>query len=394
MGIETVRQRTALEPRREPYWALIKTGRHIGYRKTETGGSWIARAYDGGTRKRLYQALDAANAATPSDQYTAAAAAAAEWFQHLDAGGTNADPTVREICALYVEHQAEHKSATAAKDATERFARYVNDEPIARIPIRKLTPAHVKTWRSNLAKSPAIQPKRGKKYDDAPTRPDRTRSASSINRDMVALRAALRLALADGMVTTDFAWRQALKPIKNADRRRDLYLDKAQRRDLLKAMPDDLAAFARALCLIPLRPGALAKLRVADFDKRNGALLIRDDKAGAGRSIALPSQTADLLRTQAKDKLPAAFLFTRADGQPWEKDGWKKLVKRGVEEAGIPAEATLYTLRHCTITDLVSAGTDLFTVAKLAGTSVLMIERHYGHLQAAQTRDALQGLAL
>jgi hypothetical protein len=46
------------------------------------------------------------------------------------------------------------------------------------------------------------------------------------------------------------------------------------------------------------------------------------------------------------------------------------------------------------ITDLVTAGLDLFTVAKLAGTSVAMIEKHYGQLQHDVARRALAGLAL
>ena len=62
--------------------------------------------------------------------------------------------------------------------------------------------------------------------------------------------------------------------------------------------------------------------------------------------------------------------------------------------ADLPAETTAYTMRHSVITDLVADGLDLFTVAALAGTSVAMIERHYGHLQQERARDALAGLAL
>lgn len=62
--------------------------------------------------------------------------------------------------------------------------------------------------------------------------------------------------------------------------------------------------------------------------------------------------------------------------------------------AGLPPAATTYTLRHSTITDLVTGGLDLLTVAQLSGTSVAMIERHYGHLQRARAADALAGLVL
>jgi site-specific recombinase XerD len=51
-------------------------------------------------------------------------------------------------------------------------------------------------------------------------------------------------------------------------------------------------------------------------------------------------------------------------------------------------------LRHSTITDLVTGGLDLFTVAKISGTSVAMIEKHYGHLQREHARQALKMLSL
>jgi len=42
----------------------------------------------------------------------------------------------------------------------------------------------------------------------------------------------------------------------------------------------------------------------------------------------------------------------------------------------------------------VTSGLDLLTVAKVSGTSVAMIEKHYGHLQKKRAADALAGLAL
>ena len=102
---------------------------------------------------------------------------------------------------------------------------------------------------------------------------------------MTCFRAALNLAYLDGLLTTDFAWRSKLRPIQNADQRRELYLDRAQR---LKKAPDDLAAFLRGLCQLPLRPGALAKLQTGDFDRRLKVLKVGQDKSGKDRRIKLP----------------------------------------------------------------------------------------------------------
>ena len=46
------------------------------------------------------------------------------------------------------------------------------------------------------------------------------------------------------------------------------------------------------------------------------------------------------------------------------------------------------------ITDLIQSGLDTLTVAQLSGTSVRMIEKHYGHLTRDHARDALARLRL
>lgn len=59
--------------------------------------------------------------------------------------------------------------------------------------------------------------------------------------------------------------------------------------------------------------------------------------------------------------------------------------------AGLPADLTLYALRHHFISSLVSAGVPLFAVARLSGhKSVAMIENHYGHLCPDAAKDILR----
>jgi integrase len=209
-----------------------------------------------------------------------------------------------------------------------------------------------------------------------------------------ALRAAFNLAYDNGSVTTDMAWRVALRRIENADRQRDAYLDCVQRRALIENAAPDLARFLSRLSMVPLRPGALASLTAGSFDKRLGVLAIGKDKAGADRKIKLPKQTAAFFEAQAKDKLPAAPLLARHAGKAWDKDSWKKPVRIAVKVAGLPDSVTAYALRHSTITDLVTGGLDLLTIAQVSGTSVAMIEKHYGHLRADHAANALAGLVL
>jgi len=149
------------------------------------------------------------------------------------------------------------------------------------------------------------------------------------------------------------------------------------------------------LSLVPLRPGALASLTAGSFDKRLGVLTVGKDKAGGDRKINLPPATAAFFATQAADKLPGAPLISQANGKFWDKDAWKGPFRKAATAANLPDKATAYALRHSTITDLIALHhLDTMTVAQLSGTSVMMIENHYGHLLREHASNALALLAL
>ena len=382
MELDRVRNRERLKPRREPYWQRVAVGQSLGFRASRVGdsGAWIAKIYDPETQKRRYHALGEYAHLPPNERHKAAAKDAREWFDHIDAGGSHKPLTVRQACEHY---------ASTRPDAAKRFKRYVYGDAIARVPLQKLGDRQVRAWRERLESMPALVTRRKKGKPVT-----RKRAEATINRDMVALRAALNLAFEQGEVLSSRAWRSALRPIEAVESRRNLYLDREQRRELIEALPDDSAAFVRALSLLPLRPGALAALKVGDFDARRNELAVSRDKSGEGRRMLLPAIIVTLLKEQARNKLPGACLFTRADGKPWDKDSWKGPIKEAARTADLPDSTTAYSLRHSTITDLVTGGLDLLTVAQVSGTSVRMIEKHYGHLQQERAAKALATLAL
>ncbi|MCF8207848.1 MAG: tyrosine-type recombinase/integrase [Rhodoferax sp.] len=382
--LDSVVGREKLKPRRDPYFQKLEAGCFVGFRKMAagSGGNWLAR-YLSDTGKQQFKALGDYDHLIPSDRFKAACKDARAWFDHLGQGGTVIAYTVKDACTRYAEHLKGRGKPGAAKDAMRRFNAYVlDDKRLSETELQKLTAARVTDWRKALSKRPTV----------AGSNRGALRTDSTMNRDMSALRAALNLALEDGLVTTDAAWRSKLKPIANADRQRNAYLDREQRARLLEQCSDGLETLVRALSLIPARPGAVVTLRVADFDRRLNVLCIGSDKTGP-RKISLPQTTADIFALQTVDKLPTAFLFTRADGVPWNKDSWKKPIRAAVKAAGLGPDVTLYTLRHSTITDLVHSGLDLLTVAQLSGTSLKMIEQHYGHLIGSRGAQGLEVLA-
>jgi integrase len=376
--------RDKLTAQREPYWQRLMAGCYLGFRPSKSGGAgtWIARVYDEDCGKYRVKSLGDFGSLAGNEMFAAAKKQTEALAELVNAGGEIRPKieTVADACAAYAKTRPE---------AAQRFARYVDNDPIAKVKLAKLRRRHLLDWRKRIEDKPSLVTRN--KGGERITRP---RTASTLNRDMTVLRAALATVLSPGAPNSEAAWQEALKAIKNADGRRTLYLDRDQRRALLEALGADIAPFVRALCLLPLRPGALAALTAGDFDKRTAELTIGKDKTGKPRRIKLPTVAAALLAESAKDKLPAAPLFRRADGTAWNKDSWKLPIKAAAVAAKLPEGTSAYTLRHSTITDLVSAGLPLLTIAQISGTSAQMIERHYGHLVSDAAVKALDGLAL
>ncbi|MEO7052908.1 MAG: hypothetical protein ABI128_14700, partial [Rhodanobacter sp.] len=222
MDLSTVTKRDKLKPRRDPYWHKLAVGEFLGFRKMSGGasGSWIARAYDAADRAQRHHALGTFDHLPANERFDAASDAAREWFKHLNAGGQNEVITVRQACERYAEHMLRDKGQAHADEARARFGRYVNADPIASIPLSRLKKTHVQEWRARLASLPAVIVRKGKGKGrgkgDAVTR---IRSPATINRDMVAFRAALNLALTDGYALSALPWRGALKPLEAKGRR-------------------------------------------------------------------------------------------------------------------------------------------------------------------------------
>lgn len=384
--IDTVAARGRLKSRREPYWHKISKGCYLGYWKSNKGSTWRARSFNEATKKQDYLALGDFATLPDNERFDAASKAARAWFEHLGKGGSAESRTVSEACASYVRSLRASKGDAAADEAEGRFRRHVlSDSVFASCPLTKLTPTHFDAWRQGLRGKPAATGKnKGGK-----------RTESAINRDINSLRAALNLAVEDGFVVSDRAWRAKLAPSKNADRRREVYLDKDQRRMLVQAASPDIAKFLRALSQLPLRPGAMAKLLVGMYDARLKVLTVGHDKVGAGRKLLISSDdTAALFDASCNGRPADAPIFANSAGSAWDKDSWGYQVQQAAKRSDMPSGTTAYSIRHSVITDMIKAGLDTMWVANYAGTSASIIQKHYYHLTHTHAKPALASLVL
>lgn len=287
------------------------------------------------------------------------------------ADGTAA--TVEGACRRYVEDRRVNKSVECAHDNHRRFERTVYGSPrhaanpIAGVRLTQLRAHHLLEWRNSLGGL----------------------SRGSVNRTTTALRAALMLAITEGSAPPKLLGElRRLKPYKNLGTRRTLFLDRSQRRALIDACAGGLRDLLEAAAVTGCRAGELTSALVRQFDARQSTLSVMG-KTGQ-RVVILSPGAVELFARRSAGRRPDEYLLTRDDGRRWAHSDWDERVKDAARRAGLPRETVLYTLRHSWITETLMGGMTTLEVARIAGTSLAMIEKHYGHLvlDAARARLA------
>lgn len=376
ISITSKTARDKLPPRREPYFSRIQSGLYVGFRKLAEGdGTWIARRRNE-AGKQEYKAIGTLGS------YDDAVKAALEWATAIDAGVSTKAMTVKDVGEHYVKHLGLHKGAKSKSDAEGRFKRLVYNDKIGKIDLSKLRTSHLKDWLAGQLNE--IE-------EAAEDEDDLRRAKDTANRNLASLKAALNLALRDRLVATDAGWKTVAK-FRDVGRRRQSFLPADERAALIAACPADLQQLIKAMLFTAARPGELARAAVKHFDRRQGTLAL-DGKTGY-RVVSLSSSAVVFFEAQTKGKIANAPIFTTEYGQQWNKDAWKKPFKEAVTAAKLPTDVVMYTLRHTAISEMIANGLDSFEVAKMAGTSTEMIDKHYGHLRHDRMRAKLDAIAI
>jgi integrase len=80
-------------------------------------------------------------------------------------------------------------------------------------------------------------------------------------------------------------------------------------------------------------------------------------------------------------RLDTPLIFPASKGGPINLDNWRRREwGPAVEASGVRRPARIYDLRSTFASAALAAGVSVFELARIMGTSVRMIERHYGTL--------------
>jgi integrase len=140
-----------------------------------------------------------------------------------------------------------------------------------------------------------------------------------------------------------------------------------------------------------LRPEEWQALERRDVDRRarvlnvvrtvsGGALVELGKTSGARRQVPLSLRTLAALEA-IPPRLDTQLIFPAPHGGVLNLNNWRRRVwAPAIEAAGIATPARIYDLRSTFASDALAAGVPVFTLAKVMGTSVRMIEKSYGVL--------------
>jgi integrase len=148
------------------------------------------------------------------------------------------------------------------------------------------------------------------------------------------------------------------------------------------------------------RTDELAQCRLADLLDRTSQVVLgnhkrsKTQKTPTLRHITLNAEALAIFKALSVGKEPTEHVFLNSDGKPFGRKALAVRFTRVKEVAGkqklgaVRDEITIYSFRHLWISEALMAGNDIATVARMAGTSIAIIERVYGHFRNQHLQDA------
>jgi integrase len=367
-NLETRTARARLRVAHKPYFRLIRPGLHLGYRKLASGpGTWIVRRYTGEgsyavenirtTDGRFIIADDYAEA----DGQTVLSFGQAQEVAQKTARAQAA--TVGDVAAALDAYERNLRVRGGDTGNVSRARLHVPDA-LGRRPIALLTVEELQRWRDGLA-------------DDM--------AKASANRVATVMRAALNFMTQGDDKAPRGVWKLGLAALPGAERADNVVLSDVQVRRVVREaykVGEAFGLFVEVAAISGARPSQICRIECRDAQRDH--LMVPASKKGKGekavthRRVPIDVGLARRLQTLARGRPERKPLLRKPSGEPWRKSDHTRPFRRVAENAGLDTTvATIYALRHSSITRQLRAGVPVRVVAALHDTSVAMIEKSY-----------------
>jgi integrase len=295
---------------------------------------------------------------------------------HAEVGGDKA--ACIAILDAYLCHIKAHR-----KPATYEIRRRILQvfcSKFGAVRVRDLKPHQVTTWLDQMETIPRPHKQRG-----PVTWGPGTRGIA-----LTSLKAGFNWAVKEGRISLN-PLTKLEKPTPRSRGGEQLLTEEGHQR-LLDAVRPFFRDYLIALNDTGARPGEVARVTAADYRPGVGAWVLdkhKTERKGKKRVIYLTPRLVEMVQRLSL-KYPEGPIFRNRYGRPWKLGTIAEYFDRLRGRLNL-GPVTAYSYRHKFATEFLLKGGSMAYVAELQGTSVAMIEKHYGHLRehGAVLRKAL-----
>lgn len=150
----------------------------------------------------------------------------------------------------------------------------------------------------------------------------------------------------------------------------------------------DAVPIIKALLYTGARLNEIVNLRWEAVDLDRGRLVLDRRKTRSVTGLMISAPLRAVLEALPRGT-PAAYVFTRPDGNPWEPHHVQRAFYSARARAGLRRTLSVHSLRHTFASWLVADGQPLKTVSELLGHSNIVQTSRYAHLAPEHLREAL-----
>ena len=280
--------------------------------------------------------------------------------------------TVSELRDRYLDWLSRHRSLALYREARRHLARWCEFVGGSALPSTEVTAGHLEAFQDAIRAEG-----HAKLY---------------VKKHSTSVRACFNKGIKMGWLPSGLRPFAIVEPIRLDPRpllESDLPTD-AEIRVLLDHAKPDMADAISLFYHTGARTHELIEATVGDFQKKARAIVLGKHKRSRTlrepipRTITLNPDAYAILRRRCEGRSPEDPIIPNGKGRPYTSvliDDRFATVRRW---ARVRASITLYSFRHLYISELLMAGVDVLLVARMAGTSVKMIESTYAHFK----RDA------
>lgn len=218
---------------------------------------------------------------------------------------------------------------------------------------------------------------------------------SSVNLEVIYLLAVVRKVLALGWIDRDPLPRGSFDRLPTPAPATVFFTGEewaAFMRKLEELQPDAVPAF-RALLLTACRIGELSGLTWGSFDLEAGRVTIAQPKRrGRVKTLPLAGELRELLEALPRGT-PAAPVFLREDGSPWDGRQLQRLFYRVRDAARLRKALHPHSIRHTAASWAVQSGVPLLEVKETLGHANIAQTTRYAHLETEHLRGAVEAVS-